>query len=537
MSTGHPMFWRHRSPGSFRKTAVAIWRAPNDPTLAGTTSVEVTKALHYLRERSSAAGARLTVTHLVVRAVALAMRRFPESNTKVHWGRILVRDRVDVFVQVDIDGGSDLSGTLVEDADRKTIEGIAKAVESGAAKLRAGTDPMYGFVLSLVRRLPSFLVRPLYGFASLVVNVLHRDLPVTGLRRDPFGCAMVSNVGMFGLDVGYGAFVPIARCGVFVVVGEVKTRPWVVGDQVEPRPVLNLSGIFDHRLFDGYHAGRLAREVRRYLEEPALLDVETAPARAAAPRCSRSERFEHDGGRVGVLVLHGFTGSPVSVVPWARYLADAGLTVSVPCLPGHGTTWQEMNRTTWHQWYAEAERCFETLRRKCDALFVMGLSMGGALSLRLAEEKGRALCGLVLVNPAVHTEDPGRFVLPLLRFVQASRPGIANDIRKLGVDEGAYDRMPLHAAYSLTRLWSAVRRDITKVDQPLLVFRSTLDRVVEPSNARWILRRVSSDHKTERLLHASGHVATLDHDAETICSESLEFVRRFSCGLTITSAA
>ncbi len=242
-----------------------------------------------------------------------------------------------------------------------------------------------------------------------------------------------------------------------------------------------------------------------------------------------AEPFTHDAGPVGVLVVHGFTGSPKSMRPWAQALADAGHTVRLPRLPGHGTTWQEMNLTRWEDWYAEADRAFAELTGRCASVFVMGLSMGGTLALRLAEQHGDQVAGLVLVNPAVHTERKDRFLLPLLQLVVPSFPGIRNDIAKPGQDEGAYDKTPLRAAHSLINgLWPAVRADIARVDQPLLLFRSAVDHVVEASNAAWILAHVSSADVEERVLPDSYHVATLDHDAPAIVEGSLEFVRRLA---------
>jgi carboxylesterase len=232
------------------------------------------------------------------------------------------------------------------------------------------------------------------------------------------------------------------------------------------------------------------------------------------------------GGRTGVLLLHGFTGSPASVTPWGRVLADQGWTVRVPRLPGHGTSWQDMNRTRWQDWYGEADRAFRQVRERCDRVVVMGLSMGGTLTLRLAEQHGAAIAGLVLVNPAVHSERPDRFLLPVLQAVVPSFPGISNDIAKPGQDEVAYDRIPLKAAHSLTALWKVVKADIARVDQPLLLFRSAQDHVVEPSNAAWVQAHVSSTDVEDVLLPNSFHVATLDHDADVIHRESIAFVER-----------
>ena len=87
---------------------------------------------------------------------------------------------------------------------------------------------------------------------------------------------------------------------------------------------------------------------------------------------------------MGVLLCHGFTGSPQTLRPWAEYLAQQGLTVSLPRLPGHGTTWPDLGRTGWQDWYGEVDRAFGTLAGRCEQTFVFGLSMGGCLALRLA---------------------------------------------------------------------------------------------------------------------------------------------------------
>ena len=241
-----------------------------------------------------------------------------------------------------------------------------------------------------------------------------------------------------------------------------------------------------------------------------------------------AEPWRQDGGPVGVLVLHGFTGSPKSVTPWGRALAEQGWAVSVPLLPGHGTRWQDMNQTTWQDWYHEAERALRDLRSTCDTVFVMGLSMGGSLALKLAEEHGDDIRGLALVNPAVHTERPDRFLLPILHHIIGGFPGISNDIAKPGQDEGAYDRIPLKAAHSLSQMWRDVKADLPRISTPLLLFRSAEDHVVEPSNAAWILDHVSSDDVAEVVLPDSYHVATLDYDAEIIVRDTIDFVRRLT---------
>lgn len=239
-----------------------------------------------------------------------------------------------------------------------------------------------------------------------------------------------------------------------------------------------------------------------------------------------AQPYVADGGRVGVLLSHGFTGSPASMRPWAEFLAGHDYTVRAPRLPGHGTTWQELNLARWQHWYAEVESALDDLLACCDHVVVAGLSMGGCLALRLAEERTRDIAGVILVNPAVASENRQLRAVPVLKWLVASRPGIGDDIKKPGVEEYCYDRVPLKALHTMMRMWDVTREDLPKVTQPLLIFRSAEDHVVEPLSSRIITQRVSSRDLAEHILEDSYHVATLDHDAPVIFEESLKFVCR-----------
>ncbi|MFJ5924104.1 alpha/beta hydrolase [Kitasatospora sp. NPDC092948] len=246
------------------------------------------------------------------------------------------------------------------------------------------------------------------------------------------------------------------------------------------------------------------------------------------PLLPGAEPYRHDGGPVGVLLVHGFTGSPQSMRPWAEHLADAGLTVSAPLLPGHGTRWQDLQPTRWEDWYATAEAAFTELADRCEQVFVCALSMGGSLALKLAEKHGDRVSGLVLVNPSVRSDNPATVLLPVLRHLLPSLPGVAGDIAKPDATEVGYDRLPLHAAWSLSRLWRSVQAGMPAVTQPVLLLHSPQDHVVSPSNSAMVLARISSTDVTELLLDRSFHVATLDHDAGLIFGASLDFVRRLA---------
>lgn len=246
------------------------------------------------------------------------------------------------------------------------------------------------------------------------------------------------------------------------------------------------------------------------------------------PLLPGAEPYYHEGGPVGALLCHGLTGTPQSLRPWAHRLADAGLTVSLPRLPGHGTGWRELARTRWEDWYAEVDRAFEDLRGNCERVFVMGLSLGGCMALRLAEQRGTDVAGLVLVNPALVAEDRRLALLPVLRFVVPPRPGIGNDIKRDGAHELSYDRLPVAALSGLPRLWSSTRARLRDVHQPVLVFRSTEDHVVGPRSVAALREGLSSTVYEERSCPDSYHVATLDNDGEMIFDASLAFVRAHS---------
>lgn len=232
-----------------------------------------------------------------------------------------------------------------------------------------------------------------------------------------------------------------------------------------------------------------------------------------------------DGRLVGVLLSHGFTGSPASMRPWGEHLASLGYAVEVPRLPGHGTTWQEMTTTRFSDWSAEIEATYAELAARCDVVVVGGLSMGGALTIQLAERHPE-IAGLMLVNAAVASTNRQLLAVPLLKHVVKAMPAIGGDIKKQGVSEYAYDHTPLKPLHSMVQAWKQIRRDLEKISCPVLLFRSAEDHVVDPSSARLILAGVSSTDVTERVLAESYHVATLDNDAPAIFAESADFVAR-----------
>jgi carboxylesterase len=238
-----------------------------------------------------------------------------------------------------------------------------------------------------------------------------------------------------------------------------------------------------------------------------------------------AEPFAADRGPIGVVVSHGFTGTPASMLPWAEHLAAAGYTVRLPLLPGHGNRWQDTNRSNWTEWYAAIEDAYTELAARCEAVFACGLSMGGTLVTRLAEQHGEGIAGLVLVNPSYATERIEAKFARYISWAMRSSPGIGSDIKKPDVIEPALDRTPVQAFVSLQKLWRVTRADLSKVTAPILLFRSREDHVVEPLSGRLLQAGATATTVREVILEDSYHVATLDHDAQTIFDGSVEFIR------------
>lgn len=211
--------------------------------------------------------------------------------------------------------------------------------------------------------------------------------------------------------------------------------------------------------------------------------------------------------------------------PWGDYLGAQGYTVSVPRLPGHGTSVEEMLGTRYSDYRGCIDAAYADLAARCDVVVVAGLSMGGTLVLDLAERHPE-IAGVILVNAAVASNNKQLLLLPVLKHLVKTFPAISNDIKKPDTSEEGYEKTPLKPLASLVAAWKPVRADLGAITAPVLLFRSVEDHVVDPSSARIILENVGSRDKSEVLLTNSYHVATLDNDAPEIFATSAAFIAR-----------
>lgn len=238
-----------------------------------------------------------------------------------------------------------------------------------------------------------------------------------------------------------------------------------------------------------------------------------------------AEPWGSEGDTTGVLFIHGFTGSPQSMRYWAEGVAREGRTVLLPRLPGHGTTVDDMQRTTAADWVAEAEMSLEGLHERCDRIFVCGLSGGGTITLDLAQRFADRITGIVTVNASLFNTDPRRHLAPLLGKIPLKLKGIASDIADPSMEELAYRQVPTKAAASMLAYQARVKATLDKVTCPALLLASRQDHVVAVGNSPYALEHISSKDKELVWLERSYHVATLDYDKDIIVERTNRFIK------------
>lgn len=241
-----------------------------------------------------------------------------------------------------------------------------------------------------------------------------------------------------------------------------------------------------------------------------------------------TEGYSLGNGPVGALFCHGFTSSPQNMRLLGDYLADRGIAVRAPLLPGHGTTWQDLGTKTAADWRATIEDAFHELSAECDEVFLVALSFGASLALDLAARYPDRVSGIVTLAGFVASKDPRRFLTPVLKRVLASIPGVGNDIADPELKEIVYDTVPTKAAAEVLKQIKRARLALPAVTAPILVMHGRNDHTVPPANARLIHDTVGSTDKELVWLERSYHVITLDYDREELFERTFRFIQERS---------
>jgi carboxylesterase len=210
--------------------------------------------------------------------------------------------------------------------------------------------------------------------------------------------------------------------------------------------------------------------------------------------------------------------------PWGEFLHSKGYTVRVPLLPGHGTQPEDLNKVKWQEWPAKVQFELSELRKSCDVIFLVGLSMGGGTVLNVAASINNELAGLILVNPMIHVKGvPVELAFFLSRF-QKMRTSVGDDIKRPGITEWGYDALPTRGIHQLLKMLRITRGNLGKITVPVQLFHSVEDHTLPVTNTEIILSEIGSTNKSRIELVNSYHVATMDYDQELIFHNSLTFI-------------
>jgi 2-oxoacid dehydrogenases acyltransferase (catalytic domain) len=290
---------------TWRKVALGAWSAPRDPTAYGTLDLDCEAALAYLDELRQRSGEKVTLTHLVGKAAAMAIAEAPEVNGFVSRGRLVLRDTVDVFFQVAFFDGdkskkrekgarsdANLAGAKVREVDRKSLAAIARELRERAEAIRQRGDAETAKASQTMARLPGPLVGAAARLGSFLSYDLGLDLRRFGIPFDAFGSCMVTNVGVFGINVGHAPLFPLARVPIIMTLGSVHDAPAVMDGKVVVRKRVNIGVAFDHRVMDGYHAGVMAKRFEQVFADPGSADRVPAGSVEVADE-ERERRHEH----------------------------------------------------------------------------------------------------------------------------------------------------------------------------------------------------------------------------------------------------
>jgi len=269
---GHLELTKKDKVASFRKLAIGTWRTTYDPTVYGTLTVRMDKAMEYIERFREVTGKRLTVTQLVTKACAEALKRCPDANAILRFNKIYLRKHVNISVLVvQTDGGEgkvDLTAAKIEDADQKSLLQIVDEMNATVEKVRARKDVALEKGKSTVQLIPFMLMNLFLRLLGLLMYTFNIDLSFAGMPKDAFGSLTVTNVGSLGLETAYVPLVPYTHVPIFVAPGLVKDVPVIEDGKVVPGKVMNINASFDHRFIDGYHASVLSKTLREMMENP-----------------------------------------------------------------------------------------------------------------------------------------------------------------------------------------------------------------------------------------------------------------------------
>lgn len=276
----------------FRRVAIGTWKTVGDPSVYGSLDLRVDEALRYIEAYRAATGRRLTLTHLMAKVVGAVYEKLPDANAILRFNKIYLRKQVKLFFQVALEdpdtGEIDLSGVTIEDPEHKSIGEILDKFEKRVRKVRKREGDELAKSRGMFRWLPSFLLNGFLWLSGFLGYTLNLNLSFIGIPKDPFGSAMITNIGSLGLEEAYVPLVPYSRVPLLVALGSVRDAAVVEDGELVPGKIMRVSVTFDHRILDGAHAASMAKTVRAWVEHPFehFEDPKTAATAEAARKAT-----------------------------------------------------------------------------------------------------------------------------------------------------------------------------------------------------------------------------------------------------------
>lgn len=257
-------------------------------------------------------------------------------------------------------------------------------------------------------------------------------------------------------------------------------------------------------------------------------------------------------GNVGVLLIHGLTGTPTEMKQFGKLIARKGFTVACPELAGHCATIEALSATKWHDWYMSIEKAFDALKQECDHVFVAGLSMGALIALLLAAKRGNQVAGVILLSTTFFYDGwnvpkfKQTFLLPLVlhtplkyffHWEETSPYGIKDERTRALVhailenrdnqaaDKIGYFKTPATVILESVRMIDAAKKALKNVIVPTLIVHATEDDMASIRNAHYTQANISSKTVETFFVDDTYHVLTLDKRKDDVAKRAAQFCK------------
>lgn len=274
-----------RNLSSFRRIALGTWKTAYDPSVYGAMKLDMDEALRYRDEFREKTGRRLTITHMMAKAIGGVLEAMPDANAIIRFNRIYLRKDIAVFFQVALtDGASgeqDLSGATVHALETKSLLEVVDEFQATVDNVRAQKDAALEQTRSSFKRIPYFLLNIVLTTIGLLGYTFNLDLRWAGIPKDPFGSVMITNVGSLGLEEAYVPLVPYSRVPLLLALGVVHREPAIgEDDEIVIKRTMKVFATFDHRVLDGSHAATMSKTLRAWFQDPYTYFGEIPAAKA-----------------------------------------------------------------------------------------------------------------------------------------------------------------------------------------------------------------------------------------------------------------